>query len=366
MGGKQDPYIGAGVALSVILFLLYGYPGFLSPTPSHFDGTCRTLPLSASAEDLRIDPSTGLVYLTYYDRVEEGHANRARQGSVMLLDLNAAEPRVRAALTAEFPGLSPSGLSLYSPANGPKRLFVMSFESGRGRHSIEIFEQTATGTFTHVESIQDELVWSPVSIVAVGPRQFYFTNDGRRPGRRKGGGLVYFDGEKMKQMAPRIDDALGVAVSPDGKKLYLAEARRGQMFVYDREIATGALKYSERVELPSMPHNLTVDSEGSVWIAAHPRGLAYSGSLRNAAIKSPTQVLKYTPGPERGGEERDVEEGSVEEIYVNGGEQLSAGSVAAARGNQLLIGSIADHKLLLCTRAGRALPSDFSGPEKDT
>src|SRR5688572_8839313 len=123
--GKPDPFISAGIVLSIILFVWYVYPGFWSPLKPHFDGTCRAVPLAASAEDLVIE-SNGLLYLTYYDRVPKEGQERAGQGSVMVVDLNAAEPRVRAALTAEIAGMAPSGLSLYTPANGPKRLFVVS------------------------------------------------------------------------------------------------------------------------------------------------------------------------------------------------------------------------------------------------
>jgi hypothetical protein len=38
----------------------------------------------------------------------------------------------------------------------------------------------------------------------------------------------------------------------------------------------------------------------------------------------------------------------VEEIYLNAGEQISAGSGAIHFGNKLLIGSITDKKILVC------------------
>ena len=38
----------------------------------------------------------------------------------------------------------------------------------------------------------------------------------------------------------------------------------------------------------------------------------------------------------------------VEEIYLNRGTQISAGSGAVSYGNKLLIGSITDKKILVC------------------
>src|SRR5690242_19082807 len=61
----QDPYIRWGITLSVVMFVLYVYPGFLIPVASRFDGSCKTVVLDNYAEVLRIDPSNGLVYLTY-------------------------------------------------------------------------------------------------------------------------------------------------------------------------------------------------------------------------------------------------------------------------------------------------------------
>jgi arylesterase / paraoxonase len=373
--GKSDPFIGMGIALSIIMFLWYVYPGFWSPVTPHFAGTCRAVPLAAAAEDLVIDHSNGFVYLTYYDRVPGPGRVRSNQGSVMMLDLNASEARVRAALATEVPGMAPSGISLYAPPTGPKRLFVASLSSP-GKHSVEIFEQSASGNFAHVETIRDPMIWSPVAITAVGPRQFYVGNDAWRRGnngdneqarearreerraRTPRPGVAYFDGERAQQVAPRVKEALGLSVSRDGRMLYVAEANSAErLLAYDRDPVSGQLTLRDRVQLLGVPHNLTVDAGGNVWIAAHPKWISYTRALNDASVKSPTQVMKFSPLAEAG--ER------VTEVYMNRGEELSTGTVAAVHKDQLIIGSISDRKLLLCTQPGLG-PPVFSGPEKDT
>jgi len=376
--GKSDPFIGAGIGLSAILFVWYVYPGFWAPVRPHFDGTCTAVPLAAAAEDLVVDPSNGLVYLTYYDRVPMAGRMRSSQGSVMLLDLNAAEPRVRAALATERPGMAPSGISLFTPATGPKRLFISNLTSP-GRHSVEIFEQTANGTFAHVETITDPMLWSPVAIVAVGPKQFYVANDAWRRGnderaddersreerqrdrRARGGtrpGLVYFDGERATQVAPRVNEAIGVAVSRDGRTLYVAQSgvMSERFLTYDRDPASGQLTLRERVPLLGVPHNLNVDANDNVWIAAHPKWVSYSRARADASKRSPTQVLKFSPHAAK--DER------VTEIYMNRGDEISTGTVAAIHKDRLIIGSLSDRKLLLCRQPGLS-PPQFSGPEKE-
>jgi sugar lactone lactonase YvrE len=348
---NDDPYIRAGIALAVVLFILYVYPGFLIPISSHFDGSCETIPLDQNAEDLRIDPTNGLVYLTYYS------GGSGSTGTVMLLDPHAAEPHVRAALASEPSGFAPSGLSLYTPATGAKRLFVTS-RTRLGNHSVEIFDQSPTGAFTPAESIRDSLLWSPTAIVAVGPRQFYVVNQlgfKRNPAkenvrdrlRGNRSTVVYYDGQQMKIVAGRLGLASGMALSPDGRTAYVAESSRGRITIFDRDMASGALKRTGDIRVPGAPHNITVDANGTLWVSVHPRSLAFMEVLRDPDDpegRAPTQVLKVTPSA--------APDKQVEEIYVNDGTELSAGAVVAPRGdNEFVMGSRADHKLLMCTQS---------------
>lgn len=355
---KDDPYIGAGLALAVVLFILYVYPGFLIPVSPHFDGSCKTIALDQNAEDLRIDPGNGLVYLTYYSGVS------GSTGTVMLVDPNASEPHVRAALAKEPAGFAPSGLSLYTPAGGAKRLFVTS-RTRLGNHSVEIFDQSPTGAFTPVETIRDRLLWSPTAIVAVGPRQFYVVNqlgfkssfvDGKE---KLGKGLrgnqstvVYYDGKEMKVVARQLRLASGIALSPDGHTAYVAESAAGRIAIFDRDVASGKLKRTGHIGVPGSPHNITVDAEGTLWVSAHPHAMAFMEFLQDPddRHRAPTQILKVTPSA--------APAEQVEEIYVNDGAELSAGTVVAPRsGDRFVVGSRTDHKLLMCTQSTSAKPA---------
>jgi hypothetical protein len=353
----EDPYIRAGIPLAVVLFVLYVYPGFLIPLNPHFDGSCKTIPLAMSAEDLRIDPATGLAYLTYYDTIEENTKRRApakATGTVMLVDLNAAEPHVRAALSTEPENFKPSGLSLYTKPDGTKRLFVTS-RSTPGRHTVEVFDQSPTGAFAPTETIRDSLLWSPTAIVAVGPRQFYVVNqlgfkrafDGRpNVGEQLRGNqstVVYYDGEQMKIVARNLKLASGMALSPDGHTAYVAEGGRGHIQVYDRDLQRGELQHRDEIDVPGSPHNITVDANGTLWVSTHPHSMAFLEFVQNPADRAPTAVLKVTPGAPA--------DKQVEEIYLGEGDELSAGSVVAPQGGgRFVVGSRSDHKLLMCTQ----------------
>jgi len=305
--------------------------------------------MDASAEDLSIDRARGVAYLSYLDRTRPTAGARQPGGTVMLVDLNVAQPRVRAALVTDPPNFRPSGISLYVPEHGPRRLFVVN-RAVSGPHSIEMFEQTATGAFVSVESIRDPLLLSLNAIVAVGPRQFYVANDAGPEGRfarltellfrRARSSVLYYDGDHMNIAATRLQMATGITASADARTVFVSEAAGRRLHIFDRNIDTGALRTREVVALGTAPNNLSVAEDGSVWIAAHPRLLAILRNLNDASVRSPTQVLKFTPGP--GSVAR------VSEIYLNGGDEISAGSAAATRGTQFVVGSVTDWKLLLC------------------
>src|SRR5262249_22129974 len=149
-------------------------PGTLRGIHSHFDGTCRTLPTEAGTGDIAVDNARGVAYLAYLDRVPNADGKLPR-GTVMLMDLNASEPRIRAALLSDPPDFRPGALSLYAAAEGAKRLFVV--DAGVALTAIQIFEQSASGAFALVKAIHDQRLLNPSSLAAVGPEQFYVTVD---------------------------------------------------------------------------------------------------------------------------------------------------------------------------------------------
>jgi arylesterase/paraoxonase len=331
------------VAMLLALVVLDG--GFGSVTP-HFEGSCRELPVEGSTEDVRLD-ERGVAYLSTQDRDNQG------RGTIMLVDLNAAAPRPRAAL-AESSELYPLGLSLYTSPEGVRRLFVIDRRPD-GNHRVAIHEQTVTGAFALVESVPGgSFLSSPNAIVAVGPRQFYVVNDfgSRSPYARllelffsrPRAYLTYFDGHGKRIVADRLRVGVGLTASPDGKHLYVSEFRAKRIRVFERDAASGDLQPRETLALQAAPDNLHFDSEGRLLIAVHPKLLTLVRAIRNPERRAPTQILRFDP--------RAPESSRVTEVFADDGARLSAGSVAVAHGRRMLIGSLADRKLLLCEAGG--------------
>jgi arylesterase / paraoxonase len=130
-------------------------------------------------------------------------------------------------------------------------------------------------------------------------------------------------------------------MSPDGTRLYVSETAGNRIAVFARNGASGDLSLQGHVELGSAPDNITVNGDGSVWVAAHAKVLALIQHFGDATRLAPTQVFRLTFGA-------DVAATQVEEVYLNLGEEISAGSVGAVFDRQLLIGSITERKLLRC------------------
>ena len=345
--------IVASVVLLVVataataIFLLNRAGAFAHLSP-HFAGTCESLSLPGSAADVRVDRSTHSAYLSVLDR-------RARlegkdvAGTVFRLDL-ASSPLAAAPALSDAPaGFRPRGISLYTAPDGRQWLFALSDPAGVP-HTVEIFSRTDHGQFAYRETLHNPLLFSPHSIIAVGARQFYVTNDsGARSGLerlterafgRALSSLIYYDGSTMRVVDDAVAGGAGIAASADGGRIYVGQTGSRSVRVYARDSANGDLTPVEDVDIYSTPDGLDVAEDGAIWVAAHPNLLEFARHLRDPRRRAATQVLRVAADP--------LAERRLGEVYLSSGEDLSAGSVAAATRGGFLLGAVFDPRVLVC------------------
>ena len=320
----------------------------------HFAGTCESLPLAASAEDMTVDRERGLVYVSYLDRQTlvkgEGKVAGSVQGTIMRLDLNRSPLVLEDALLDRPAHLRTHGLSLYIDPAGKRSLFVINHPLNRGTEPelVEVFDEVLPGQFRHRETIGSPLFNSPNDMTAVGPRQFYVANDkvlsgGLAAGLQQLGigasPLTYFDGTLARVVLGDIASGGGMNVSADGTTLYVSETSAQRLRVLERNPADGSVTEKARIPLPTSPDNVDVAADGSLWVTGHANTVKLIQHFISGK-PAPTQVLRVVPDSDGGA--------AVEEIYLNAGEQISAGSVGVTYGKKLLIGSITARQILVC------------------
>jgi arylesterase/paraoxonase len=327
-------------------FELLRFAGSFDALKPQFAGACRAIALAGSSEDIQVDRQRGIAYLSYLDRAASPGAETV-SGSIMLLDLNLREPAPRAAMGFDPADFRPHGMSLWQQPGQPARLFSISHIS-KTEHVVEIVEQGASG-FVPKATIRDAAFENPNAIAAVGPEQFYLVNTRPRQSRsqdrmtallrKRNGSLVFHDGAKAITLLSDLRYPVGLALSPDRSRIYIAEATGKALRIFRRDPGNGVPTLEEVVDLGTAPDNLNVDDDGVVWMAAHPKLLSFIAHVEHPEKRAPTQVLRFDPN---GAEPR------LRQVYLDDGTQISAGTVAARWRDDFLIGALLDKKVLIC------------------
>jgi arylesterase / paraoxonase len=305
----------------------------------HFAGTCTEFPIAGSGEDVQVDHARGLAYVSLFDRQALAKGDPVGPGDIMRLDLTRTPVEAISAISGG-PQLRPHGISLFIDQAGQRHLFVINHPEDRttGQEKIERYLEESPGMFRHQETFMCPLITRANDMVAVGARQFYVAQDVDRKGKEKLTKLVYFNGTDYSVVADDIQSGGGINVSPDYRKLYIAETGAKRIRVAALNPSGAGVTATEYIDLGTSPDNIDVADDGSLWVGAHSNVAALVMHFIMGR-KAPSQVLRI---------DVSAAKPAIKEIYLNAGQQISASSVGATYGNKLLIGSITDRKLLVC------------------
>jgi len=315
---------------------------------------CESFEMNGSAEDIEIDYTRGLAYLSIQDR-EALIKGENTQGFIGKIDLNKKPYTLVSALSKQPEHLRPHGLSLYIDNRGKRHLAIINHPKNRGEEPevIDLFSETNNGVFDFVRSVSDPLFQSPNDVLLVDKEKFYVGND-------KGGvsaldkiqeqlgrpmsTVVYFDGKSAKVAMDNLSSVSGINLSPDQLTVYASETNAKRMAILKRNLKDGSLVKINTLKLSGSPDNINVLEDGSLVVANIPKVWAliqHFIALQNNEYKpAPSQVVKID-FDDRGNH-------TVKELFMSEGYDMSTTSVGVIWDEKLFMGSIDDKQMYIC------------------
>ncbi len=327
------------------------------------------------AEDIVIDQTTGIAYVSAHDRrtlfdlgeavapaIQSGiyalplQPGRLPPDSVMVTDLAhdfaAGQP------------FFPHGIDVHREGD-TVRLFAVNRRYGvmdtpQQRTSVEVFDVGSDG-LAHLATIAHPLLCRGNDVAALGGDRFLVSND-RRACTRRGElvetvlgldrafvvyGVLRGDGSAaLRTVAEGIAFANGLAVEPGGpSRVYVAATRGRAVLVYRLAdlLTRGTADPTARIDLEAGPDNLHPGPSGRLLTAVHPSLMRLWLYLnRHLGVgHAPSRVIEI-----------DVSDGSTRLVWADpSGTMLSAATVAAWHAGVLLVGSVMDEGLVACRYA---------------
>ncbi len=317
---------------------------------------CQPVKAPLGVEDVAIDRTTGWVYLAAADR------QWGQGAGLYALRLDAPEEGVFSLTGGTPDDLYPRGIGLWADEeSGEKRLFsVTPAREGRTAR-VHIFGLKDIGSeatrprpiLTLIKTIEDPLFQDPQDVAATGLESFYITTGPtHREGsmlrrleillRWKTGSVVHVDADAAKRVAEGLTFANGVVFDPDEDRLYVTETTEGKLRIFGRAEMDGKLTEEASIFIGPGPDNLDLDGEGRLWVASHPKLLAFGVHVGAGEGASPSLVQRI--------KNDTFEEANwpTRTVYADRGRQLSGSSAAAFHNGRLVIGSFFEPYLLIC------------------
>lgn len=333
-------------------------------------GACRTIAGVAGPEDITLHPEQDLALISSFDR-RAALEDNPRPGAIHAWALDGSmDMPVNLTPDAGFE-FRPHGISLYVDAAGRATLFVVNHPgealfgdpphtaAGGPEHTIEVFDYQPGssgegGRLTHRATHAHASMIRPNDVVAVDHERFYFTNDhGSAPGfsrtledylRLGWANVVYFDGQAFRKVVEGLTYANGINISPDGRRVYVAEVTRSRLREYARNPASGALDEIRKIDVGFGVDNIEIDPDtGALWLGGHVKLLSFARYAGDAGAASPSQAVRVSP----------TDPPEIETVFIDDGELISGVSVATHRSGHLLLGSVFETYMVECLeRAG--------------
>lgn len=333
------------VLVLIVAFVTYTLvsTGFFRTVENKFNGVIEKKIALPGAEDIIVNEIDSIALISSTNRQVYPPVDE-ESGGLYIVELKSGEYKTTKLTTSLSKPFAPHGISMIKKDSIYK---VMAINHTLQGHSIEVFSLNDENLILE-KTLIDSTMISPNDLVMIDENRFYFTND---HGHTKGFGkfseeylglslanVIYFDGEKYKEVADGIAYANGINFDPKRNLIYVASPRGFLIKVYSRN-ADGSLDFIEDIPCGTGVDNIEIDSEGNLWTAGHPNLLRFKAYAKGKENTSPSEIIKITY--------RGKNDYSVEQIYSDDGTTMSGSSVAAPFGNLILTGNVMDDEFLV-------------------
>jgi arylesterase/paraoxonase len=338
--------------------------GVFREAGTNYDMTCSSVPGVPGPEDLVVDRSSGIVFVSSHDRradLAAGDEDNTVRGAIFAFD--PARPAlgfVELTGVVDYgPGpadFRPHGLSLYTGPDGARTLMVINHPHGE-ESTVEIYDvvdpldPVALPSLRYRVTVSSPSLVTPNDLVAIDSVRFYVTNDHGFTNpvlrvfedylRLNVGSVVYFDGEMFSRALGGLTFANGIEVSADGKTLYVAETTDTRIGAYGIEPDSGSLSLLRTWDLGFGVDNIDRDADGSLWIGGHPKMLDFIAHAADPDVPSAGKVVRIDP----------ESEAAPVVVFEEKGALISGLSVAAWHDGKVFMGKVFDDGLLICEKA---------------
>lgn len=336
------------LSISTLVFLILDCGGQIQEKPI---AGCERISGTPGPEDLDLIRDTSTVIVSSHER-RNGLKDLGALFEVSLQDPNQKleAKKIETNYPANF---RPHGIS-YAKVKGVDTLAVISHTlADENPHTIEIFERSKAGKWTHTKTLSDPTLTSPNDIFMNEAGEIFASNDNGTSNavrkywdmiiRSARADIAYYDGKTFQALEVPVILGNGIYIRKKGNEelLYRSVFSEKAIRVYQVDRTSGKinLKYLESIAIGAGPDNILEDENGILWLAAHDSTYKFIRHVMNKTNLAPTRVFKINP-----------ENKEVTEVYANEGAEISAGSTGLVFKNKLLISQVFEDFLLVCPR----------------
>ncbi|XP_061169885.1 serum paraoxonase/arylesterase 1-like [Saccostrea echinata] len=326
---------------------------------NHRPGKCHIVEgIDHGSEDMQTTKS-GLTFITsgingvlFGPKFDEHYKKHNVRGRIMLFNMEKPEDGVKELMIIgnkfSYDDFYPHGISVLED-KGKIFLFVVVH---RNEHdTVERFEfLEKTLELKHLNTYTGDLVHLLNDVAATGPDSFYTTDYGyyhNHLGHTSEiflglhfGHVLYYNGQNFTIVSEPTHMANGIALSRDGKLVYVVSSTGKKFMVFKRETDNRLTKINV-IELDTLPDNPIVDpKKGDVLLGCHPIGFKVLQHNNDPSYPSASQVLMLHM------DKTGANMTGVTELFSDDLE-LFGSSVATMYKNRMLIGTVC-HKMMYC------------------